>query len=276
MNMKYHLILTSFLLGVSALARTNQTITLPPPGYKLAWSDEFDGSALDTNKWDYRTDSKMWSTQLPQNVSVRDGKLILAVKKEDAGDKHYTGAGVISKAAFKYGYYEARFKVPPGAGWHTSFWMMKQDGKGGTNPHAAAQELDVCENDSVTLTNYGVNVHKWNPQPHVSMGHKNVKTPDLSAGFHVFGCEFTPETVKYYFEGKLVQTVAVTNFAHGDQHIWLTTIASHLGGTKAVDDAKLPATAEFDYVRFYEKGKGTTNFSCRIKTGVATSPHANP
>lgn len=37
------------------------------------------------------------------NVSVRDGKLILAVKKEDAGDKHYTGAGVISKVAFQYG-----------------------------------------------------------------------------------------------------------------------------------------------------------------------------
>jgi beta-glucanase (GH16 family) len=175
------------------------------------------------------------------------------VKKEDAGDKHYTGAGVISKQAFKYGYYESRFKVPPGAGWHTSFWMMKHDGKGGTGTNVSAQELDVCENDSVNLTNYGVNIHKWNPPPHKGMGHKNVATPDLSADFHTFGCEFTPETVRYYFEGKLVQTVAVMNFAHGDQHIWLTTIASHLGKTKAVDDTKLPAAAEYDYVRFYQK-----------------------
>ena len=72
-----------------------------------------------------------------------------------------------------------------------------------------------------------------------------MKTPDLSADFHVFGCEFTPETVKYYFEGKLVQTVDATKFPHGDQSIWLTSIASHLGGTKAVDDAKLPAMAEY-------------------------------
>lgn len=234
-------------------AQTNQTVTLPPPGYKLVWADEFNDGALDTNKWDFRTDSKHWSTQLPQNVSVRDGKIFLGVKKEDAGDKHYTGGGVISKAAFKYGYYESRFKVPPGAGWHTSFWMMRHNGGGGTGPTDSAQELDVCENDSVKLTNYGVNVHKWNPAPHVGMGHKNVPTPDLSADFHTFGCEFTPEQVKYYFEGKLVQTVAVTNFTHGDQHIWLTTIASHLGGTKAVDDTKLPAAAEYDYVRFYEK-----------------------
>ena len=225
----------------------------PLPGYKLVWADEFDGGKLDTGKWVYRTDSKMWSTQKPENVSVSEGKLHLAVKKEDAGDKRYTGAGVISKRAFKYGYYEARFKTPPGAGWHTSFWMMLHDGKGGTGPTESAQELDVCENDSVKSTSYGVNVHQWNPKPHVSLGGKSVKTPDLSADFHVFGCEFTPATIKFFFDGALVQTVDATRLPHSDQNIWLTTIASNLGGTKAVDDTKLPAAAEYDYVRFYEK-----------------------
>ncbi len=247
------ILLAVFGTTTANFAQTNQTISLPPPGYQLVWADEFNGTALDTNKWTYRTDSKMWSTQLPANISVGDGNLRLAVKQQDAGGKHYTGAGVISRQAFKYGYYEARFKVPPGAGWHTSFWMMKHNGQGGTGPTASAQELDVCENDSVKLTNYGVNVHKWNPQPHVAMGHRAVRTPDLAADFHWYGCEFTPETVKYFFDGKLVQTVAVTNFAHSDQHIWLTTIASNLGGTRAVDDTKLPAAAVYDYVRFYEK-----------------------
>ncbi|WP_395089671.1 GDSL-type esterase/lipase family protein [Armatimonas sp.] len=40
----------------------------------------------------YRTDSKHWSTQKPENVTVKDGFLWLELKKEDAGDKHYTGA----------------------------------------------------------------------------------------------------------------------------------------------------------------------------------------
>ena len=244
---------TKHLIPIALLFVQVASHAAPPPGYELAWSDEFDGSALATNKWDYRTDSKHWSTQKPENVSVAGGTLRLAVKKEKSGDKDYTGAGVITQQAFKYGYYESRFKVPPGAGWHSSFWMMRHNGKGGTGPEVSAQELDACENDSISLTNYGVNVHKWNPQPHVSMGGKSVKTPDLSADFHVFGCEFTPETVKYFFEGKLVQTVAVTNFPHSDQHIWLTTIASFLGKTKAVDDSKLPAAAEYDYVRFYQK-----------------------
>ena len=250
---KFILIVSVAPTVVQAIAQTNEAFILPPAGYKLVWSDEFNDGKLDATKWDFRTDSKMWSKQRPENVSVRDGCLILAVKKEDAGGKHYTGGGIISKQAFKYGYYESRFKVPPGAGWHTSFWMMLHNGHGGTGPTVSAQELDVCENDSVNLTSYGVNVHKWNPQPQVAMGHKTVKTPDLSADFHVYGCEFTPAQVKFYFDGTLVQTVEVSQFEHSDQNIWLTTIASNLGGTKAVDDTKLPAAAEYDYVRFYEK-----------------------
>lgn len=224
----------------------------PLPGYQLVWSDEFDGQTLDTKKWEHRTDSKHWSTQKAENIAVADGKLRITLKKEVAGDKQYTGGGVISKQAFRYGYYEARFKVPPGAGWHTSFWMMKHDGAGGTGTKTAAQELDVCENDSVDPKGYGVNTHKW-IAPHQTFGNKHIKTPDLSADFHVFGCEFTPQTVKYYFDGELVQTVDATKFEHGDQQIWLTSIASSLGKTKAVDDTKLPAVAEFDYVRLYEK-----------------------
>jgi beta-glucanase (GH16 family) len=225
----------------------------PPPGYKLAWSDEFDGPNLDTAKWDYRTDSKMWSTQLPANVVVAGGKLRLEVKKEKSGGKEYTGAGVISKQTFKYGYYEARFKVPPGAGWHTSFWMMKYDGKGGTGTDATHLELDVCENDSIHPNGYDVNLHRWNPMPHSTFGTKRVMTPDLSADFHVWGCEFTPETVKYLFDREVVQTIDATKLPHGENNIWLTSIATSLGGTKKVDDSKLPAAAEYDYVRFYEK-----------------------
>jgi len=224
----------------------------PLPGYKLSWADEFDGDKLDTAKWDYRTDSKHWSTQKPENVSVADGRLKLAAKKENAGGKEYTGGGVISKMAFKYGYYEAKFKVPPGAGWHTSFWMMKHDGTGGTGTADTRQELDVCENDSVNPYLYYISTHRWKPEPHKSTT-KYVITPNLSAGFHVWGCEFTPETVKYFFDGKLVQTVDATWFPHAEQNIWLTTIASSLGMTCAVDETKLPAAAEYDYVRFYEK-----------------------
>jgi beta-glucanase (GH16 family) len=131
--------------------------------------------------------------------------------------------------------------------------MMKHDGAGGTGTTQAAQELDVCEQDSINPERYSVNVHRWNPAPHQEYGYKLVSTPDLSADFHTFGCEFTAETVKYFFDGKLVSTIDAHPFTHGEQHVWLTSIATHLGGTKAVDETKLPATAEYDWVRVYRK-----------------------
>jgi beta-glucanase (GH16 family) len=225
----------------------------PPVGYKLSWSDEFEGSHLDTSKWDYRTDSKHWSTQKPQNLSVSNGNLVLTLKKEKAGDKVYTGAGVISKRDFRYGYYESRFRIVAGKGWHSSFWMIKHDGSGGTATGKTELELDVIENDSINLNSYSVNVHKWQGE-HKSYGHRDVATPSLS-DYHVFGCEYTPAEVKYFFDGDLVQTVDVSALPHGDLNIWLTSIASHLGKTDAVDDSRLPGQVYYDYVRFYEKVK---------------------
>jgi hypothetical protein len=225
------------------------SLAAPTPGHRLVWQDEFDGSSLDPVKWQYRTDTRFWSTQLPQNVSVADGMLKLHLRKETVNGVNYTAGGVISRALFRYGYYEARMKVPPGSGWHTSFWMMKYN-RPATD--TVAIELDVIENDSVTPLKYGVNVHRHLPTPHITFGNKFITTPSLSADYHIFGCEFTPTTIRYYFDGTLVQTVDATQLPHNDMNIWLTSIAAPLGGTTAVDDSQLPALALFDYVRFYE------------------------
>jgi beta-glucanase (GH16 family) len=238
--------------GPAALAVAGKP-TAPLPGYELVWADEFDGSTLDTNKWAYRTDSKHLSTQKRENVSVGSGMLHLALKKESAGGKGYTGAGVVSVPAFKYGYYEACFKVPATPGWHTTFWLMKHDGSGTTDSGDALQGLNVVENNSVNPRAYLATVQKYNPQPPVVYAYETIRSPDLSADFHVFGCEFTPQTVKFFLDSALVQTVDATKFPHSDQNIWLSAIASHLGGTTAVDDTGLPAVVECDYIRFFAK-----------------------
>lgn len=219
----------------------------PVPGYRFVWGDEFAGTKLDTDKWVYRTGPRLWSEQRAANVSLVDGRLRLTGLKEDAGDLKYTAGGVISKRLFRYAYYEASFKVPPGAGWHTSFWVLRNGGKG-DEPRV---EIDICENDSVRLTDYGINHHQWTPLPHVALGGKHIKTPDLSAAFHVWGCEFTSTELRHYFDGKLVHRFDATKLRHGDGNVWLTTIAAGLGGTKSVDEKRLPAYAEFDYVRVF-------------------------
>jgi len=183
-------------------------------GYKLVWRDEFDGASVNTSEWHYRTGERFWSTQRPENVSVAAGKLRLALKKEKFGASEYTAGGIISKREFKFGFYEARIKMPRGKGWHTSFWMMR-------NSNDRDQELDVCEQDSINPNDYTTNVHAYKP------AHKAL----------------------------VVDTRDVANVPLGDASIWLTSIAGPLGKTDKVDDSALPAFAEFDYVRFFEKAE---------------------
>src|ERR1700759_2019904 len=54
-------------------------------GYKLSWADEFDGTKLDTVKWQTSYAPKVHplgcngelQSYAPENVEVRDGKLLL-------------------------------------------------------------------------------------------------------------------------------------------------------------------------------------------------------
>lgn len=236
----------SFLLLLFAGAAQAE----PPDAsnWRLAFSDEFEGSALDTMKWNYRTGPRMWSEQRPENISVSGGVLRIALKREKAGPLEYTAGGVISKKAFKYGYYEARVKMPRGRGWHTSFWMMQNGPK--TGKEDRFQEIDVCEQDSSDHTSYSVNWHSY--KPHVSFGHRKLTGPDLSADFHVYGAEFTPAAVRFFFDGAPMHMIDVAAVPHFEQHIWLTSIAAWLGRTTSVEDSALPETALFDWVRYYE------------------------
>lgn len=226
-------------------------------GYRLAWSDEFNGSAIDETKWIYRQgdDSRTFvkSYQSAANNSVSNGTYNCILKKESLGTKEFTAGGLISQKRMRYGYYESRFKCPPTGGWHTSFWMMGY-GYSGT-PHL---ELDVFENDSIDLYDYSVNVHRWRPEPHVTFGTKKVYTPSLSDNFHVLGCEFTPEWIRYFFNGELVQEVDATQFDHNDMNIWLTSLGLVYDHQPPIDESQLPVEAQYDYVRYFELGAHAT------------------
>ncbi len=240
------------LTFVSALSCNAQkdTVRLNGQTYELKFMDGFDGASLDESKWDYRTDSKHWSTQQEGNIAIANGHLQIHLKKETAGGKEYTGGGIISKALFGYGYYEAAMKVPKGAGWHTSFWLMRHSGSGGTDPDSTAIEIDIVENDSKDSSIYFSNVHRWE-QGHINLGRQRVSAPLISESFQVVACEYTPEMARFYLNGRQVSEIIIKDLPQGKMHIWLTSIASQLGGTKAVDDSSLPSSATFDYVKYY-------------------------
>jgi beta-glucanase (GH16 family) len=230
-------------------------------GYKLAFSDEFNGAALDETKWNYRIDSKGLSTELPANVTVSGGLLHLNVLKQDSRGKHYTGGGIISKTEFLHGYYEARFRIPAGKGWHTSFYTEHWNGKD-TGVTKGREEIDICEQDSSSspVSGYLYTFHDWGskllpkgvevPAPKLPPGHAKPHNQHADLhDFHVWGMEFTPTVINFYFDGELHGSIDATLFTHTPMSIFLTT----LGWAGPIDESKLPSAAEFDYIRYFTK-----------------------
>ncbi len=219
--------------------------------YVLDFFDEFNNTEIDTTKWAFRTDSKHWSTQLKRNVELKNGLLYLNLKKEKSLDKNYTGGGIISLDTFRYGYYETRVKIPEGEGWHTSFWLMKHNRLGNTDPSITEIEIDVFENDSKHPTGYEIAFHKW-LGGHISVFGQHVKTANMRIDFVEVACEYNPNYVIYYMNGNEVKNLDISEVPKGSINIWLTSIASHLGGTSSVDDNELPSNVIFDYVKYYK------------------------
>lgn len=262
-------------------------------GYTIAFSDEFNGNQIDESKWEYRLDSKHWSTQLAENNSVANGVCSIHLKKEKAGGKDYTGGGIITRKYFGYGYYEARIKCPAGPGWHTSFWMMD-------NHHVKSDssqiELDPLETDSNNLHQYSTDYHQWRSDIGHLKRYQLVKTPNAPLNeFHVYGMEWTPEGADFYLDGKLVRTASdltqqltkeekaagekpiVRKISDTDKNavqIWFTSLATWLGNTKEVDDSALPQTAECDYIRFFDSDASiaaSQSMATKSKVGQSTT-----
>lgn len=232
---------------------------LPPAGYEMVLSDEFDGDRIDKKKWGFRLGSKLLSAQRAENISVKDGNLEIALRKEAFDGKDYTAGGIISRKKFVYGYYEARFKTPPAEGWHTAFWAMRKRFPDQPKGPSALLELDFCEQDggdphyfSFGVINQSRYHQKKNRQSWNAGRWVIEDAPDTSASFNVWGCEFTPELTRFYFNGRLTKEISSAGFPHDEMNVWMSVIASTLKGDRWVDDTKLPNTVFCDYIRVYQ------------------------
>lgn len=123
------------MLMAAPLTGAAQAIEGAPDGYKLVWSDEFDGTALNEQNWSVEVTGSGGGNQELQfyrreNVAVEGGNLVLTAKREDYQGKNFTSGRINSnqKAAFKHGIMQARIKFPMTAnGLWPAYWMMGND-----------------------------------------------------------------------------------------------------------------------------------------------------
>ncbi|MFI7672766.1 family 16 glycosylhydrolase [Actinophytocola sp. NPDC049390] len=248
--MRRSALLTALALTLTTVAAAPATADPPASGYTLVFSDEFNGTAPDTSVWNFRTDVKAGSAQRPQNVTVGGGLMTIDLKAESPQylGKDWSGGGLVSKRALRYGYYETRAKLPSVGGWHTSFWMMAGDGSTTFGPERRT-EIDVLENDSVNPRTIHSGVHAWNGTG--DGGYHPGSTYDSGLDlrqWHTYGADWSETSVRFYVDGQLRYTAPYTpdQWTHDYLNIWLTSIAYPV-------TANGPSTAQFDYVRYWQK-----------------------
>ena len=124
-------------------------------GYTLVWSDEFDGTEVDTNNWNLDTGCQLvgcGNEELqhyrPENASIEDGQLVISADIQRSGDENLPGFEQYSssklttkdKFEFKQGRVDIRAVVAEGQGMWSAGWML-----GAENQWPFTGEIDIFD-----------------------------------------------------------------------------------------------------------------------------------
>jgi len=248
---------------------------LPPPPvgtWQLTWSDEFDGAAgtpPDRARWTHDIGGHGWgngqlefNTDAPAN-SHHDGagSLVITALRQQHGGNQYTSARLHSAGHLDqaYGRFEARIKLPTGAGIWPAFWLLGSNFSSVSWP--ACGELDIMEaRGSEPAVNHG-SAHG----PGYSGVNPRTASYRLDGGrtfhddFHVFSIEWSPGEVHWFIDGDHYHAITAATMVAGHQwvfdHRMFVILDVAVGGqfVGAVDDSVLPQSMYVDYVRVYQR-----------------------
>ncbi len=243
-----------------------------PEGYALVWQDEFDkddnGLPLE-DEWWYENAEPGWvnnelQTYIPgrkdgvQTAEVSDGTLkIHAIKK---GSRVYS-ARINTMESWKYGYFEARLKLPKGKGTWPAFWMLPKNFKSWPKDG----EIDIMEHVGCVPTEVSSSIH-CQSYYHAINTQKTAarKIATVMDEFHVYALEWTPEYIKTYVDGEELFYYNPDDYPKGrnadtwpfDEPFYIKlnlAWGGDWGGMYGVDESCLPTTFEIDYVRVFQK-----------------------
>ena len=274
-----------FLLSLNLMAQERIRINSDLPrgkNWELVWSDEFDGTELDTTKWGFRlhimqTRHKTWTN----DAYELDGKGYLLMKAYEKNGEYYTsqlqtGSNFMdrpgdkygttkltwpiaklekSKFAHKFGYYEIRCKLPAQEGWWVAFWLQSPTIGSTLDPANSGVEIDIMENfERKNIIKH--NLH-WNGygDNHKHMGSGPIEVYPSDDKFHTYGVDWSPEGYVFYVDGKETWRVSEP-VSHREQFILVSAeCEGYRSGvpSEKIKKAKLPDYFVVDYVRVFDE-----------------------
>lgn len=249
--------------------------------FDLVWSDEFDGTGLDTTKWHgHGCDSgaairrgSYWSTSV---LRVEDGCLHIPTEYypdglNGNGKPGWYTCGIDTSGLYyqRYGYFEVRCILPKGAGLWAAFWMLcggmsHVDGTG-----LDGAEIDIFESpfstdrysrrvsSNIHIDGYGEDLKSM----HVCEPYILINNPYEE--FNTYGLEWNEYGYTFYVNG--IKT-GESNFGGASQTPEYMILSVEVGGENAEPGAswasgalsadEAPTDFIIDYVRAYQYKPG--------------------
>ncbi|NQT51623.1 family 16 glycosylhydrolase, partial [bacterium] len=221
-----------------------------PPGpdaWTLVFRDEFDGTTADLGKhWNFQNgpSGHILCSRWRENAVGEKGMLRLLNKKEERGGQHWTSASLWTKQPFVFGYFEARYRYGDAPGLNNSFWLTTRLPKGAHGRH----EIDINEGHHPDEVN--TNIHRWSGK-HWAKGQAfRMKGLPLSREFHVYGLEWTPRELIWYFDGKEIRRERNT-VCHLPAPVFFSSAVMKWAGP--VTDRIHGTSMDVDWVRVYRR-----------------------
>jgi len=179
----------------------------PASDWELAWSDDFDSSAIDSRNWTYDIGGGGWGnneleyyTDRPENARIDNGNLVIEARAERYRNRGYTSARLKSQGlrSWTYGYVEARIHIPEGQGIWPAFWMLGEDITSVGWPNCG--EIDIMENIGREPYTVHGTVHGPGYSGVDSVGgFQNAPVP-LANDYHVYAVEWSPSRIEWFLD----------------------------------------------------------------------------
>lgn len=251
----------------------------PVPGnWTKSFEDNFDGTTLDLTRWTLpdKDEASIWDAagiNSARNAGVTNGYLYLKCEKPahmDVADPRLRSRPYLStvvttfdKFAQKYGYFEARMKLPTAMGMWPAFWMMPDRGKGNgsywgrQDTKNGGMEIDIMEHlVRFGPFRYNIAMH-WDgyQKDHKSVGTERIYCQPDKDGFITSGLLWEPGKLTFYANGHVVGVWQNERIATVPGYLMFTLPTGGWGTFGIVDDAKLPDYFLVDYVRVWQKAE---------------------
>jgi beta-glucanase (GH16 family) len=243
---------------------------------ELAWSDEFDGSSVDTNKWEFMIGdgsaygiSGWGNNELQyyrsQNATVANGELTITAKQESFGGKQYTSARLrtSNKGDWTYGRMEMRAKLPVTQGMWPAFWMLPTNSPYGG--WAAGGEIDIMETRGDNPEHIHGTIHYGGEWPaNTSSGNTTDLAPGTSTDWHEYAIEWQPGVIRWFVDGQLYSTKTSWYSTNGSYpapfdvnfHFLLNLAVGGQFPGNPDGSTVFPQDYIIDYVRVYQEDTG--------------------